>query len=91
MMTPNGLIDGKTQNLSIGGAFVNCPAPPNNNYGFRMVLTAKGRLILVNAQVIWPEILNTSDLPKSCGIGVRFTGILINDRQFLSHEIAKHY
>jgi hypothetical protein len=90
-MTPNGLIDGRTQNLSIGGAFVSCPAQPNNNHGFRMVLTAKGRLILVNAQVIWPEILNTAGLAKPGGMGVRFTGILINDRQFLSHEIAKHY
>ena len=84
MMTPNGLIDGKAKNISLGGAFIRCSKQPNFNKSFRMVLIAEERFILVNAQVVWPDTGKTI----LRGLGVRFTTFLVNDRPFISRVIS---
>jgi hypothetical protein len=86
--TPNGLVDGQTQNLSLGGAFIRCPAIPNLEDDFRLVMTAKERLILVTAKVVWSNGSSADGKPTSHVMGIRFTNLSSNDRSFLSGVIS---
>jgi hypothetical protein len=43
MTTSNGLIDGQTQNVSLGGAFIRCPQKPDLENNFRLVMSTKDR------------------------------------------------
>lgn len=90
ILTPHGLVDGKTENLSLGGALVRFPEHLKVNHNFSMVITAKGRLISVAVEVIWSDTHRHGDKSRFCGIGVRFTKILVSDRQFLNRSISKH-
>ncbi len=90
MTTPNGLIDGQTLNLSLGGACIRCPKLPNLDESFRLVMTAKERLILVNAQVVWSNGHNSPGKSTTHGMGIRFTNLSSNDRTFLSRVISAH-
>ncbi|MDH3952514.1 MAG: PilZ domain-containing protein, partial [Deltaproteobacteria bacterium] len=53
MTTSNGLIDGQTHNVSLGGAFIRCPEKPDLEDNFRLVMSTKDRLVLVNAEIVW--------------------------------------
>jgi hypothetical protein len=87
VITPNGILDGETQNLSLGGASLRCGQVPDLNDSFRVVLKPSGRkLLLATAEIIWSDIC--IDKTTSCAIGVRFTFMLDDDRQFISDTIS---
>lgn len=88
MTTSNGLLDGKTQNLSLGGAFICCPGMPNLSDSFRLVISAKERLILVVAEVVWPDARQLNEKTIFRGMGVQFTTVFGDDRQYLSGVIS---
>ena len=90
MLTHNGLVDGKTENLSLGGAFIRFPEHPNVNHRLSLVITAKGRLISLTAEVVWSDTYRRGDKSRFCGIGLRFTKIMVSDRQYLNSAISKH-
>lgn len=90
MTTPDGLVDGRTLNLSLGGACIRCPEISNLQDSFRLVMTAKERLILVNAMVVWSDGGRSNGKSISRGMGIRFTNISSNDRTFLSGVISSH-
>ena len=90
MTTSNGLVDGKTQNVSLGGAFIRRLEKINLEDHFRLVMTTKDRLILVNAEVIWSNGRKSEGKSAYREIGVRFTNISGNDRTFLSGVISNH-
>ena len=90
MTTSNGLADGRTQNISLGGAFIRCSGKPVLEENFRLVMTTKDRLILVNAEVIWSNGHKSEGKYTYHEIGVRFTKLSSNDRSFLSGVISKH-
>ena len=90
MTSSSGLVDGQTLNISLGGAFVRCREIPDLQDDFRMVMTAKERLILVNAEVIWSNGSRSGAKSTSHGMGIRFTYISSNDRSFLRGVIASH-
>lgn len=90
MTTSNGLVDGQTQNISLGGAFIRCPEKPNLKDKFRLVMTTKDRLVLVNAQVVWSNGHKAEGKSSHHDMGVRFTNISGNDRTFLSGVISNH-
>ena len=90
MTTPNGLVDGQTRNLSLGGALVCCAEIPDLEDSFRLVLTTKERLILVNAELVWSNGDGSTGRSTSHGIGIRFTKISSDDRIFLSSVISSH-
>ena len=90
MTTPDGLVDGQTQNLSLGGAFVRCREIPDLQNNFRMVITARERLILVNAEVIWSYGSQADGKSTAHGMGIRFTNMSSNDRTFLRSVISSH-
>jgi hypothetical protein len=90
IQTPTGLVDGKTENLSLSGAFIRLSNELNSNHNLPMVFDAKGRLIPCSAQIVWSEERNLSDQRRFLGIGVRFTRMMLHDREFLYREISNH-
>ena len=88
IQTPNGLVDGTTENLSLSGAFIRVSSQLNSSDSFPLVLNAKGRFIPCTAQVIWSDERKSSDKGRSLGIGVRFSRMMLNDRQFLHGQIS---
>ena len=91
MMAGDRLVDGQIQDLSLGGAFIQCSEMPNPGDNFSMVITAKGRLISVIAGVVWTGTQKLNNKNVLGGIGVRFKQILTDDRSFLRDVIASHY
>jgi hypothetical protein len=89
IQTPTGLVDGKTENLSLGGAFIRLSSQLNSNHNLPLVLDAKGRLIPCTAQIVWSEERNLSDQRRFLAIGVRFTRMMLHDREFLYSEISE--
>jgi hypothetical protein len=85
---PTGLVDGTTENLSLGGAFIRLSNELNSNHNLSLVLDVKGRFIPCTAQVVWSDERNFSDQRKFLGIGVRFTRMMLHDRAFLHGEIS---
>jgi hypothetical protein len=90
MTTSNGLADGRTQNISLGGAFIRCPEKPVLEENFRLVMSTKDRLILVNAEVVWSNGHKSEGKSTYHEMGIRFTKLSSNDRSFLSAVISKH-
>ena len=90
MTTSSGLADGRTQNISLGGAFIRCPQTVKLEENFRLVMTTKDRLILVNAEVVWSNGRKSEGKSTHHEMGVRFTKLSSNDRSFLSGVISKH-
>ncbi|MBW1982913.1 MAG: PilZ domain-containing protein [Deltaproteobacteria bacterium] len=90
MMVGESLIDGWTQNLSCGGAFIRCHQAPDSENGFRIVITAKERLILLNARVVWSAVSSEESGEQIRGIGVSFSTVCGHDRIFLNNLIVDH-
>jgi hypothetical protein len=90
MTTSNGLADGRTHNVSLGGAFIRCSEKPKLEENFRLVMTTKDRLILVNAEVVWSNGHKSEGKSTNHEMGVRFTKLSSNDRTFLNGVISKN-
>ncbi len=90
MTTSNGLIDGQTHNVSLGGAFIRCPERPDLEDNFRLVMSTKDRLVLVNAEIVWSNGRKSEGKSAYHEMGIRFTKISSNDRSFLSGVISNH-
>lgn len=90
MTTNSGLADGRTHNVSLGGAFIRCSEKPKLEENFRLVMTTKDRLILVNAEVVWSNGHKSEGKSTHHEMGVRFTKLSSNDRTFLNGVISKH-
>jgi len=88
VQTPNGLVDGKTENLALSGAFIRLRGHLVSKQNLQMVLDVKGRFVLCTAQVVWSDERDSSNQSKSLGIGVRFTTLMLCDREFLYREIS---
>ena len=91
IQTRAGLDDGKIENLSLSGAFIRLPSQLESNHNLPTVLDVKGRLIPCTAWVVWSDESNSSHQSKSLGIGVRFTRMMLHDREFLYGEISGHF
>ena len=88
IQTPTGLVDGTTEDLSLGGAFIRLSRELNSNHNLPLVFDVEGRFVPCNAQIVWSDERNLSDQRKFLGIGVRFTRMMLNDRAFLHGEIS---
>ena len=87
---PTGIVDRTTENLSLSGAFIRLARQLNSSAEMPLVLNAKGRFIPCTAQVVWSNERDLSDQRKFLGIGVRFTRMILHDRDFLHGEIVNH-
>ena len=90
-MVGSDLVDGEIEDLSLGGAFIRCSAMPNGKDTFRMVISAKGRLISLTGEMVWKDVKKSKNQTTFRGMGVRFSQLLIGDRQFLRDVIVKHH
>ena len=92
IQTPTGLIiGGKTENLSLSGAFIRLPRQFDSDHDLDMVLDVKGRFIPCTARIVWSDERGSSNQSKSLGLGVHFTRMMLHDREFLYGEIAGHF
>ena len=90
IQTPTGLVDGTTENLSLSGAFIRLSSQLNATQNLPIVLDANGRFIPCTAQVVWSDERSLSDQSNSVGIGVRFTRMMLYDREFLYRKISNY-
>ncbi len=90
-MAGNDLVDCEIEDLSLGGAFIRCSVMPNGKDNFHMVISAKGRLISLTGEMVWKDVQKLNKQKWFRGMGVRFSQLLIGDRQFLRDVIAKHH
>jgi hypothetical protein len=92
IQTPESLIDGKTENISLSGAFIRLSKQLQSSKILPLVIDAKGRFIPCTVLVVWSDDRKFSDQskPKPIGIGVRFTRMMLHDRKFLYDEISNH-
>ena len=90
LMTDDGLVDGRTQNLSQVGGFIRFSGLPKLRGDFRLVITTKDRLIPLTAELIWSDVNHLQNKSVVSGIGVRFTSISNDDRSFLRGAISQH-
>jgi len=52
MIAGESLVDGEIKDISLGGAFMRCPKMSNPKDSFHRVITSKGRLISIIAEVV---------------------------------------
>ena len=90
-MVGDDLVDCEIEDLSLGGAFIRCSEMPNGKDTFHMVISAKGRLISLTGEMVWKDVKKFKNQTTFRGMGVRFSQLLIGDRQFLRDVIAKHH
>ena len=89
MIAGESLVDGEIKDISLGGAFIRCPKMSNPKDSFHMVITSKGRLISIIAEVVWSEGQKFKSKAALSGIGVRFRRVLHGDRRFLANMVAE--
>ena len=90
ILSPNGLVDGKTENISLSGTFIRLAGQLKSNHNLPVVITVKGRFILCTAQVVWSDTPGPAGRNTASGMGVRFTKMMLNDRSFLHGEISDY-
>ena len=90
IQTSTGFVVGQTQNLSLGCAFIQLSEQLKLSQSLPIVLDAKGRKLPCTVRVVWSDIRMANIQDKSSGIGVRFTRMMLHDREFLHGEISGH-
>ena len=81
------VMEGVTQNISAGGAYVRCAKPQKLNEVFDMVIHAPERSLKVKGEVVWSNIYGPDDEINPRGMGVSFMEISDADRQFISRAV----
>jgi Tfp pilus assembly protein PilZ len=72
VITPTGPKEGRVQNISLGGAFIQCTKVPEHNDFFRLVIRPdESRYIFATARVVWSDTIS-NDKSMSHAMGVRF-------------------
>jgi hypothetical protein len=91
--TAQRYVDGRTVDLSAGGAFICCREPIDQKEEFLMAIfdiPHLGRHLPISAEVVRSEIHCLDHDLLTHGIGVRFTQIADEDREFISTAVAGH-
>ena len=92
MMTAEVDIDGEIENISAGGAYIRCGMLLLENDVFVMgIWDLEGEPLWIGAEVVWTNVTLTPDPgPAPIGMGVRFTTISEENRQFLANVLSEH-
>lgn len=87
--TPKGAIGGRTKDISVDGVFIFCPEEPKIEKDFPVVFEPVGeRLIAVYGAKVWSSNFNIDDRTVF-GMGIRFTVMSPEDRQFIATLVEK--
>ena len=91
-------IDGTTRNISVNGAFIYYFQPHGNdlplqlNKAVDVIIEAPDRPpLFMLAEVVWSDILSSDEKNTLLGVGLHFTEISYEDRQFLHSVITKYH
>jgi hypothetical protein len=72
IITPNGPKDGRIQNISLGGALIQCTKMPELDDFFRLIIKpAESRYIFASARIVWSDTFSNNK-SMSHAMGVRF-------------------
>lgn len=90
LKTRKGLVEGKTRDLSAGGAHIRCKEYLELNEPVQMTIEAPERKpIELAAVVVWSDSKDESNRPRI--IGVKFTEISEADRQYLEQVALEEF
>ena len=90
--TAQGVINTETLDISLEGAFVRCLDPLKPEEPFKMVINIPNsdRRLAVDSEVVWVNVQGPDHSVTPRGMGVQFTQLSSNDRQFLNRMIINH-
>ena len=82
--TLNGFIQGVTKDISVDGVFIQCSEKPELREVFQILLKPTiEKSISVTARHVWSGTFKT-ETKDVFGMGVQFTSISTQDRQYIS-------
>ena len=85
ILTPEGAIDGETRNISVGGACIQYSEEADLNGELHIVFEhSEQRSISVTGKKAWAGNFNIDGKSVFSSVGVRFTEISFEDREFIS-------
>jgi hypothetical protein len=86
LLTPNCIVKGETRNISPGGAFIHALTDPVLDDIFRLIIKppAYAGHLVVTAEVAWKSKQKRFKHMVPGGMGVQFTQISRDDRDFLN-------
>jgi|Cruoilmetagenom7_1024161.scaffolds.fasta_scaffold385199_1 hypothetical protein len=85
ILTPEGAIDGETRNISVGGACIQYSEEADLNGELHIVFEhSEQRSISVTGRKAWAGNFNIDGKSVFSSVGVRFTEISFEDREFIS-------
>jgi len=88
IVTDNGIISGRIENLSLVGTLIRCTEIPELLYSFRLVFRpAERQLLIATAERVWSSTL-VSNNSTPHAMGVRFTYIPEHERHVFSKIIS---
>jgi hypothetical protein len=90
IITPDGLMSCRTENLSAEGTLIRCSELPEKLHRFRLVFRPSERqLILATAERVWSKTVDT-DHNTPYAMGVCFTFVPDHDYQQISAAISNN-
>ncbi len=85
ILTPKGAIKGETRNISVGGVFIQYSEKADLNGELQIVFeNSEQRSISVTGRKAWSGNFNIDGKSVFSAVGVRFTEISREDREFIS-------
>jgi len=89
--TPDGIIDVRLKDISLGGAFVVCDTPMALQEKFRITIKISEQDPLeLTAEVVWSNFNVPADKVVNRGMGVRFIENTEEDRKHLNAAVESH-
>ncbi len=90
VVTPDGLVTGRTQNLSLVGTLIHCPEERELLPNFRLFFRpAERELLIATAERVWSRT-SINGKSMSHAMGVRFTYIPDHDYRLINEAISSH-
>lgn len=90
LKTTKGLVEGKTRDISAGGAHIRCEEHLDLNEPVHMSIEAPEREPMeLAAVVVWSDSKDESNRPRV--IGVKFTQISSADREYLEQVALEEF
>ena len=85
VQTFQGPLEVKTRDISIGGVFIECPEKIDLGENFQIILKPpQGRSIEVRGRRAWSGNINFNGGSTYGGMGVQFTALSPEDRNYIS-------
>ena len=84
--TADRTINGVTLNVSPDGVFIRCAKPLRLNEVVHIIISIKDmeRTLKAKGEVVWSNIYGPDDDISPRGMGIKFTSISSEDRQFIA-------